>query len=89
MHFVGISTTDPKTSGATVSGVTTWKAGDIVLYNTKEYILTSNINSKDNWTELGDESSYALKNHTHNYLPLTGGTINGNLIVNGNNIKKQ
>ena len=84
MHFVGISTTDPKTSGATVSGVTTWRAGDIVLYNTKEYILTSNTNSKDNWTELGDESSYALKNHTHDYLPLTGGTINGNLIVNGN-----
>lgn len=84
MHFVGISTTDPKTSGATVNGVSTWKAGDIVLYNTKEYILTSDTNSKDNWTELGDESSYALKNHTHDYLPLTGGTINGNLIVNGN-----
>lgn len=61
-HFAGVSTTDPKgTSGATVSGYTTWGKGDIVLYGNKEYILNGTTNSKDNWVELGDESAYAVK----------------------------
>lgn len=62
MHFVGLSTSDPKgSSGATVSGHTTWDKGDVVLYGNKEYVLNGTTNVAANWVELGDESSYALK----------------------------
>lgn len=65
MNFIGVSTTDPKgSSGATVSGHTTWSKGDVVLYGNKEYVLTGTTNIAANWTELGDESSYALKTIT-------------------------
>lgn len=67
MHFVGISDDDPKGStGAKVDGHTTWKAGDVVLYNKKEFILKADGNTADNWVELGDESAYALKTTTVN-----------------------
>ena len=65
MHFVGVSTTDPTgSSGATVSGHTTWAAGDVVLYGTKEYVLKTATNAAANWIELGDEGSHALKTTT-------------------------
>ena len=65
MNFIGVSTTDPKgSSGATVSGHTTWSKGDVVLYGNKEYVLTGATNIAENWTELGDEGSYALKTTT-------------------------
>ena len=65
MHFVGVSTTDPTgSSGATVSGHTTWAAGDVVLYGTKEYVLKAATNAAANWIELGDEGSHALKTTT-------------------------
>lgn len=67
MHFVGISDDDPKGStGAKVDGHTTWKAGDVVLYDKKEFILKADGNTADNWVELGDESAYALKTTTVN-----------------------
>lgn len=60
--LVGTSTTDPKgSSGATVSGHTTWKKGEIVRYGTKEYLLDGDTNVAANWTLLGDEGSYAVK----------------------------
>lgn len=66
VHFIGTSTTDPKgASGATVSGHTTWKKGDVVVYGYKEYILTGTSNTAANWNELGDEglwlSSFKVK----------------------------
>ena len=71
MVFVGISTTNPKSSsGATVSGHNTWKKGEVVLYNKKEFVLTGDTNVAANWTELGDESSFALKSVT-----ITGGGV--------------
>ena len=40
------------------------------------------------WRILLDSSNYtnyaAASNHTHNYLPLSGGTLTGNLKINGN-----
>ena len=56
MHYVGESTTDPSTEGATVAGHEDWVAGDVVTYNAKEYVYDG-----ENWRELGDESSYAVK----------------------------
>lgn len=62
LSYVGESTTDPKgSSGATVAGHTTWKKGEVVTYNNKEYVLVGTTNIAANWQELGDEGSYALK----------------------------
>ena len=62
LSYVGESTTDPKgSSGATVSGHTTWKKGEVVTYSNKEYVLVGTTNIGANWRELGDEGSYALK----------------------------
>ena len=56
MHYVGESTTDPSTGTATVEGHEDWVSGDVVTYNAKEYVYDG-----ENWRELGDESSYAIK----------------------------
>ena len=56
MHYVGESTTDPSTGTATVEGHEDWVSGDVVTYQSKEYVYAG-----ENWRELGDESSYAIK----------------------------
>ena len=56
MHYVGESTTDPATDGATVEGHEDWAAGDVVVYQNKEFVFDG-----ENWRELGDESSFAVK----------------------------
>lgn len=56
MHYVGESTTDPSTGTATVEGHEDWVAGDVVTYKAKEYVYDG-----ENWRELGDESSFAVK----------------------------
>ena len=61
MHFIGTSSTaitDGGTENPTISGsaITTKTAGDVVLYDGKEYVWTSSA-----WEVLGDEGSYALK----------------------------
>lgn len=69
MHFVGVSTTDPKgDTGATVTNHTNWIAGDVVLYNKKEYVLKADDNTADNWVELGDESAYDVKGTAQNLI---------------------
>ena len=67
MHFVGVSTTDPKgTTGATVAGHTKWAAGDVVIFGNKEYVLDKAENKAANWHELGDETIYAVKGDIKN-----------------------
>ena len=56
MHYIGESTTDPSTGTATVEGHEDWVAGDVVTYQSKEFVYDG-----ENWRELGDESSYAIK----------------------------
>lgn len=57
MHFVGTSTTDPSLeAGATVEGHTTFAAGDVCLFNKKEFVYNGT-----KWLELGDEGSHAIK----------------------------
>lgn len=56
MHYIGESTTDPSTGTATVEGHEDWVAGDVVTYRSKEFVYDG-----ENWRELGDESSYAIK----------------------------
>lgn len=68
MHFVGVSTTNPKDpeTGATVAGHTKWAAGDVVLFDSKEFVLKAGTNIADNWIELGDETRYAVKGEIKN-----------------------
>ena len=67
MHFVGTSTTDPtSTGGPTVTGVTSFSQGDVVLYQKKDFVYDGT-----KWVELGDEGSYVLKTTTINNKPLS------------------
>lgn len=67
MHFVGTSTTDPTAAGGpTVTGVTSFSKGDVVLYKKKEFVYDGT-----KWVELGDEGSYVLKTTTINNKPLS------------------
>ena len=57
MHFIGVSTTDPLSeSGPTVTGVVSFKAGDVVLFGYDEYV-----HDGSKWVTLGNESIYAKK----------------------------
>ena len=86
LKYVGTSTTDPKgDSGATVAGHTTWAIGDVVAYNSKEYVLEGSTNVKTNWRELGDESSFLLKTAkplSSTTLSIGTGTIGDGITVN-------
>ena len=55
MHFIGVSTTDPK-AGATITGHTKFESGDVCLYGNKEYVYDGT-----KWVELGDEGSHLTK----------------------------
>lgn len=58
MHFIGQSTTDPTLpDGPTIEGVTSYAAGDVVTFGTKEYVK----DKAGTWVLLGDEGSYAVK----------------------------
>lgn len=57
MHFVGESTTDPKT-GVTIEGHTTFAAGDVCFYGQQEYVYTGS-----KWIEFGDEGSHATTDY--------------------------
>ena len=69
MHYVGESTTNPSTGTATVEGHEDWTAGDVVTYQSKEYVYDG-----ENWRELGDESSFAVK----------GSIVDGDIASNAN-----
>ena len=88
--YVGESSTNPLTSGATVSGHTTWKKGEVVTYGVKEYILVGTTNVAANWRQFGDEGSYALKTVTitgTGYLT-GGGTLEANRTIDINQTTK-
>ena len=73
MHFVGTSTTDPKT-GATVEGHTTFKAGDVCLFGAKEYVYNGTT-----WIELGDEGSHATRDYVDNSVQTAKEAVEGEL----------
>lgn len=55
MHFIGVSTTDPLSeNGPTIEGVTSFKAGDVVVFSYDEYVYDGS-----KWITLGNESIYA------------------------------
>ena len=77
MHYVGESTTDPSTGTATVEGHEDWVAGDVVVFEAKEYVYDG-----ENWRELGDESSYAIKGSIKNADIASDAAIDQSKIAN-------
>ena len=74
MRFLGTSTTDPKTGVVTIDGeIVTGKAGDVVLYSTKEYIASVSGSPMPitTWNEVGDEGLWVPNLRTVAELPLT------------------
>lgn len=53
LKFVGVSTTDP-TQGATIEGVDKFEAGNICLFNKKEFLATVT-DDVVTWVEIGDD----------------------------------
>lgn len=86
MKFIGVSTTDPASSGATVSGHTSWKKGELVIYKRsgessyEEYINLDGSNTAASWELLGDADSYAKNSVTITGTGVLGG--GGNLSDN-------
>lgn len=75
MHFRGVVSPLPANTSGYVNG-------DVILVENKEYVC-----SNSNWVELGDESSFALKDHNHNdtYVKNTGDTMRGSLHIENYN----
>lgn len=80
MHFRGIATTAVSDGGHENPEITNYDfgtngasavAGDVVLYNEKEYVWTGTV-----WELLGDEGSYALKSNTDTITEVTSFTSN-------------
>ena len=63
MHYEGESTSDPSAGTITIEGKPDYSpaSGDVVTYNAKEYVYDG-----ENWRELGDESSFAVKGSIKN-----------------------
>lgn len=62
---VGASTTNPVTDGATVSGYTDFKIGDIVTYNNRRYMLThQDLNVAANWIIMSTTSTTKYTSYT-------------------------
>lgn len=88
MHFVGTTAaamTDLQTTNPTVTGVSTFAAGDVVIDSTEtEFVL-----GKDSkWHKLGDANSYALANNVVNSWTGAGDedgiiTVTPNTATNG------
>lgn len=63
MRFRGAVSTKPTTSTTVPSdNLGAWRAGDVVLYGTAEYVVASlNTSSQPAWQLLGDEGAYQTK----------------------------
>lgn len=91
LHYIGTatvaiaedSTTDPKIDGYTFADA---QKGDVILYNHLEFVWDG-----AKWEKLGDDSSYALKGHSHDISASDDGVITltgGALKVSGSHAKK-
>lgn len=69
MHFIGTSTTNPAEGTVTIEGKPEYSAaaGDIVLYDKKEYVYDGS-----KWIELGDEGSHLTQSQADTrYVQIT------------------
>lgn len=62
MRFRGTLTAAPASSTAAPSdGLGAWRAGDVVLFGTAEYVVSAITSEKPTWQLLGDEGAYQTK----------------------------
>ena len=61
MRFIGVVNSLPTSNNS---------KGDVVLYGKKEYVWDGTT-----WVELGDESSFSIKGHTHSVTHKPAGTV--------------
>jgi hypothetical protein len=81
MDFVGISSTIPTKKGATVSNISNYQKGDVVIDNSGvEYVNIAGGNSPDAWEVIGDATRLASIEEKINNLQVGG----RNLLLNTN-----
>ena len=58
MNYLGVSTTNPLTTGVTIGGTSiTPNEQDVVAYGNKEYLYGKDKNGNLGWIEIGDEQA--------------------------------
>lgn len=76
MRFRGTVTAAPTANtAAPEDGLGAWRAGDVVLFGTAEYVVSGLTSSKPTWQLLGDEGAYQTK------LTFTGTPSSTNKVV--------
>ena len=73
MHFRGTVSSKP-------ADTTGYVDGDVILVGNKEYVCSNKA-----WIELGDESSFSLKGHTHTVTYAKSATTTGSTTQGGTN----
>lgn len=82
MRFRGTLTAAPTaTTAAPSDGLGAWRAGDMVLFGTAEYVVSKMTDSKPTWQLLGDEGAYQTK------LSFTGTPSASNKVVTNDTLE--
>ena len=85
MHYVGVSTTNPATEGATIDGKTTgWNSGDVCIYTPSGKESCEYVYNGSSWQEFGSTGSLkalAFKDSASGTVSLSG-TATGTLSMN-------
>ena len=83
MRFRGTVTAAPtaNTAAPSVDGLGAWRAGDVVLFGTAEYVVSSMSSDKPVWQLLGDEGAYQTR------LSFTGTPSSENKVVTNDTLE--
>lgn len=82
MRFRGTVTAAPTANTAAPDdGLGAWRAGDVVLFGTAEYVVSGLTSDKPTWQLLGDEGAYQTK------LSFTGTPSSENKVVTNNTLE--
>lgn len=82
MRFRGTVTAAPTANtAAPEDGLGAWRAGDVVLFGTAEYVVSGLTSSKPTWQLLGDEGAYQTK------LTFTGTPSSTNKVVTNDTLE--
>lgn len=82
MRFRGTVTAAPAASTAAPDdGLGAWRAGDVVLFGTAEYVVSAVASNKPTWQLLGDEGAYQTK------LTFTGTPSSTNKVVTNDTLE--
>lgn len=82
MRFRGTVTAAPTANtAAPEDGLGTWRAGDVVLFGTAEYVVSAVASNKPTWQLLGDEGAYQTK------LTFTGTPSSTNKVVTNDTLE--